>query len=95
MDEVDYRRARRLGLEKVYGVEVTAVLPDSPADEAGIRPGDVILSWNGQDIHSRAELSLAVVQSKIGSQATVALVREGQRLKVTVTVGRRTLQPAE
>jgi len=95
MEEIDSRRAARLGLDKVYGVEVTAVVVDSPADEAGIQPGDVILSWSGQEIHSPAELSLAVVQSRIGSEATVQIVREDRTVEVTVKVGRRAIQPQD
>ncbi len=93
MEEVDYSLAARLDLKDVYGVQVTGVFPGSPADDAGIEPGDVILSWNGQDLHSRAELSAAVVKSRVGSEATVELMRGRERLTVTVTVGRRAIRP--
>jgi len=93
MEEVTDRQAARLGLARAYGVEVLAVVADSPAYDAGIEPGDVILTWNKQEIDTPAELSLAVVRTKIGSQATVELVREGRRLEVTVKVGERPLLP--
>ena len=95
MEEIDPRRAKRLGLDEVYGVEVLMVVPGSPADEAGIEPGDVILRWNGQEIHTPAELSLAVVQSEVGSEATVEIAREERRFDVTVTVGMRTNRPRD
>jgi len=93
MEEITDREAAALGLEKVYGVVVLSVVRDSPAHKAGIEPNDVILTWNGLEIHSSAELSLAVVRTRIGSEATVELVREGQRLEVTVEVGQRPLFP--
>jgi len=95
MEEIDARRAARLRLDKVYGVEVLTVVVDSPADEAGIQRGDVILRWNGQEIHSPAELSLAVVQSEIGSEATVEIIREERRFDVTVKVGMRANRPED
>ncbi len=89
LGEVSYREAARLGLERVYGVWVTQVVPDSPAYDAGIEPDDVILSWNGQETRDPAELSAAVVRTRIGSEATVELVREGRRLELVVKVGQR------
>ncbi len=89
MEELTDREAAQLGLDKTYGVEVLAVAVDSPADQAGIRPGDVILRWNGQEIHNPAELSLAVVRAKIGEQGTIELLRNSGNLEIAVTVGPR------
>ena len=93
MEELGDREAVRLGVEKSHGVAVLVVYAESPAGKAGIEPGDVILKWNGQEIHTPAELSLAVVRTQIGSQATVELLREGRKLELSVEVGQRPLLP--
>ncbi|MHC4406079.1 MAG: S1C family serine protease [Planctomycetota bacterium] len=92
MKEITFRQAAELGLDRPRGVSVVYVEPESPAEVGGITPGDVILEWNGQQIENRPDLSLAVVRTKIGSEATVALIREGRELKVRVTVGMRPVQ---
>ncbi len=89
MQELDEVLARRLGLENLEGALVAGVVADSPADQAGIAPGDVIVRWNKEKITSPADLALAVARSRIGSKATVELIREGRSLEKTLTVGRR------
>ena len=89
LGEVTYREAKRLGLEKAQGVRVTQIVPETPAYDAGIEPGDAILSWNGQEIRNPPELSLAVVRTRIGSEVTVELLRDGRRLELTAIVGQR------
>jgi serine protease Do len=95
MDEVDPRRAARLGLDRVldhlYGVEVVGVVFESPAHAAGLQPGDVILKWNGQEIHSPPELSAAVVRTEVGTEVPVEVFREGRVSEVRIKVGSRTL----
>jgi len=89
MQELDETLARRLGLQSLEGALVAGVVPDSPADRAGIQPGDVIVRWNDEEVTDPADLALAVARSPIGSKATVELIREGRRVEKTVTVGRR------
>jgi serine protease Do len=95
MEEIDYRRAARLGLDRVldhlYGVEVVGVVLDSPAHAAGLQPGDVILKWDGQEIHSPPELSSAVVRARVGTEVPVEIFRDGRTFEVRVKVGSRTL----
>ena len=89
MVEVDDSMASNLGLAEATGVQVLQVLRTSPAHQAGIQPGDVILEWNGQPIDDPAELSLAVVRTEVGSEATVELFRDGRPFEVAVKVGER------
>jgi serine protease Do len=56
---------------------------------AGIRPGDIILEWNGQAVKDAAELTLLVAAAKIGSRAEALVLRDGQKSLVPVTVGGR------
>lgn len=56
--DVDMDRAKVLKLADVRGVEVVAVQDESPAEEAGLKAGDVLLSYNGENIISAQQLGL-------------------------------------
>jgi S1-C subfamily serine protease len=81
--------ATKLGLKSPEGALVNSVQSDSPAFKAGLRIGDVIVRWNDQEIGDPQKLTLLVAQSKIGSQADVTLIRDGQEVHKTVRVEER------
>lgn len=94
--EVPQATRRQLGLAIGEGVYVRDVPSNTPADRAGIRRGDVILQWNDFVATDPTLLSRAIAATKIGSTATVRLVRsngEGsatpQELELAVEVERR------
>ncbi len=89
MQELDEPLARRLGLDKPRGALVSGVVSDSPAARAGIEPGDVVVKLNGKEIDDPTDLSLAVARTKIGSEATVTLLRDGKQLEIKLTVAER------
>jgi S1-C subfamily serine protease len=93
MDDLTEDESEQLGLEKGEGVRVHRVVPDSPASAAGIRAEDVIVRWNDHAIDGQFELSRAVARTAIGSDATVELIRGGERLELIVTVGERPAEP--
>ena len=84
MKELAPEEAEKLGIS---GALVAGVLPDSPAAEAGIQPGDIITKWNKKNVSGPAELGLQVAWSKIGEKATATVRRGGRTLEFTVTVG--------
>ena len=61
----------------------------SPAQQAGMRPGDVIVRWNQHPIPDRATLIRQVAVTTIGSQVDVVVVRSGQPVSLKVQVGLR------
>jgi len=67
------------------GVLIDAVLPDTPAAKADIRPGDLIQSINGRPMKNLRDVSLAVGRLKKGATANVQLQRREQRISVDVT----------
>ncbi|TKW68128.1 MAG: Do family serine endopeptidase [Paracoccus denitrificans] len=80
--------AESLGLENDRGAMVTDVF-DGPAQEAGIRPGDVIVDFGGNEIEDDRDLIARVAQAPIGEEVDVTVLREGQTEDVAVTLGRR------
>ena len=80
--------ARRLGLERNEGVLVLEVRKSTPADEAGLEPHDVILTWDGLEYSDPTLMSRAIAATPIGSAVPVEVVRlrNGKPKELTLTV---------
>jgi serine protease Do len=70
----------------VTGAVVVGMSRTSPAYEAGIQPGDVIVAFNGRPVESGEAFTKLLADSKIGSTATVELLREGRRMTLKVPI---------
>jgi serine protease Do len=81
--------AASLGLEKRRGEFVQTVQDDSPAAKAGLKPGDIITKVNGKDVSSEQTVSFLVANLEPGAQVPVELLRDGKKLAVNVTLGKR------
>jgi serine protease Do len=81
--------AERLGLKGHTGAFLADVLPGSPAEEAGLRGGDLIVEFNGQKVADNAELPLLVAGAQIGSSVKVKALRNGQPIELTVKIAER------
>ncbi|AKI97000.1 Do family serine endopeptidase [Kosmotoga pacifica] len=79
--------ARSLGLKVDTGALVTDVIKDSPAEKVGIKPQDVIINFDGLDIHSSGELVAAVHNYPAGSEVTVTIDRFGKKMVLKVVLG--------
>jgi serine protease Do len=86
VQQVSDDMVKALKLDNASGAAVTQVNKGSAADKAGIRPGDVILAYNGQSINQSADLPPLVGQTPPGSKATLEILRDGKRENVPVTV---------
>jgi serine protease Do len=75
------------------GAEVVAVEPRSPAEQAGILPGDVVVGFDGEEVGDPAEFVLMATRAAVGSRLTVDVVRGGKRQAIDVLVGRRPREP--
>jgi Do/DeqQ family serine protease len=70
--------AATLGLDRPRGVLINMVYPDSPADRAGVREGDVVLSIDGEEIDSESALRFRLATRRVGDRSDVAIWRNGR-----------------
>lgn len=70
----------------VSGAKVAGVVDGSPASEAGLKAGDVIVAWNGKPVSSSASVMSNVRGAQLNDDATVGIVRDGKRMDVMVTL---------
>jgi S1-C subfamily serine protease len=86
--------AESFKLGALEGAIIKGVLTDGPADKAGVKPGDVLLSIDGRPVTDPQGVLNAVTVIAPGSAARMKLKRKGQDLELPVTVGRRPKQQA-
>lgn len=93
-EQVPKDHARSLGIKPEDGVLVATVHRHTPADDAGLQPGDVILSWNGEKFSDPTLLSRAIAATPIGTITPLEVVRQtprgAERIDLNVTVASRT-----
>jgi serine protease Do len=75
--------ASSLGLKQTNGVIVSSVTPGSAADRAGLKRGDVIISFNGEPVHDMNALRNHVADAGPGSSADILIVRDGGEKHLT------------
>jgi serine protease Do len=78
--------ARSFNYESTRGVLIGDVVEDSPAHEAGLKSGDIVVEYNGQSMESANELRNAVASTEPGSRATMEIFRDGQRRTLNVDI---------
>lgn len=89
LGDVEPATAKQIEFSGDHGAWIANVIPDSPAAAAGLRPGDIVLRWDGQEIQNAAMLIRLVARTKIGATADVVIWRGGQELTLKVQVGER------
>jgi len=87
IQNVDKNLAEAFGLDRPAGALVAQVVEGSPAEEAGIREGDVIVEFDGEYIETSSELPHVVGLVKPGSEVKVGLIRDGDKKTLSVEVG--------
>ncbi|MEZ9448280.1 Do family serine endopeptidase [Vibrio splendidus] len=88
--EVTSELAEALGYESSKGAFVSQIVPDSAADKAGLKAGDVIVSINGKRIETFSELRAKVATLGAGKQIELGVVRDGKNMTFDVTLGEST-----
>ncbi len=87
IDQVGKEVAESLGLPKPQGALVRAVEPGSPAEKAGLEPGDIILRFDGKAIEKSTDLPRFVGNTKPGTRSSLQVWRRGATREMTITVG--------
>jgi len=87
MQTIDQTMAQALGLERARGVIISDVLPDSPAEKAGLKEEDILLEVDGQAITSDFQLRNHIASRTPGTRINLRLQRNGQTKNITVTLG--------
>ncbi|OLC16143.1 MAG: hypothetical protein AUH29_05940 [Candidatus Rokubacteria bacterium 13_1_40CM_69_27] len=80
--------ARSFGLSEARGALVTSVVEGSPAMTAGLKPGDVIVEYEGHTLARAEDLPRAVAATPVGRQVTLAVVRGGKPVTLSARVVR-------
>lgn len=78
--------ASSLGLDRPYGALVASVIPNSPAEKAGIKPGDVILDFNGSEVTEMRKLPRLVAETKVNSKSNVTIWRNEKKKSLKVVI---------
>ncbi len=85
----DAQTAQQLGVS-AYGVYVVDVVKGGPAEQAGLKAGDRIVSVDGTEIAAKDDLGTLMQQHKAGDTLSVTVARDGQMQTVSVTLGEKT-----
>lgn len=85
--------AQRYGLPK--GASIQSVVEDSPAEAAGLKVNDIVTKAGDTEITDRGDLVDVVGAMNVGESVTLTVYRQGEYLKITVTVGEQIQQAAE
>jgi membrane-associated protease RseP (regulator of RpoE activity) len=90
LDDVTADDVTRLKLDEEQGAVVKSVAPDSPAAKAGLQKGDVVVRYQGETVHSAAQLARLVRETPSGRKVSIEVSRDGaeQRLTATLEGGR-------
>ncbi|CAH6795644.1 periplasmic serine endoprotease DegP [Vibrio chagasii] len=88
--EITSELAEALGYESSKGAFVSQVVPDSAADDAGLKAGDIIVSINGKRIDTFSELRAKVATLGAGKEIELGVVRDGKNKTFDVTLGEST-----
>jgi S1-C subfamily serine protease len=75
---------RAHGLEGKSGVLVTGVEENSPAEHAGVKPGDIIVGFDGRTVGGIDDLHRLLATDRIGAQVTITVLRHAERLELSI-----------
>jgi len=79
--------AKSFGAEGTKGALIAEVVKGGPAEKAGMKQGDIVISYQGKEITNASTLRNEVAIGPIGQEAKVTVLRKGKTLELTVTIG--------
>jgi serine protease Do len=84
--------ARSFGYDSTEGALISDVLPDSPADDAGLKPGDIVVEFNGTKVHDMQQLRNLAAATEPGTKVGIDVIRDGKPVSVRLKVTQRDTQ---
>jgi len=81
--------AESFGLTKKTGAIIAGVLKGGPADKAGLKPGDILISVEGKPVTDTTEMLNLIAQLTPGQKAKMTVLRKSQETVLEITVGKR------
>lgn len=90
--DVDRDLAISFGLDKPIGALVNDLEPDSPAEKSGLKPSDVIIAFDGDEVSDAGMLTQMVGRVSPGTEVELTVMRSGKRKTLEVTLGERETQ---
>ena len=78
--------AEQVGTTTAHGAVVTQMYRSSASYDAGLRPGDVIVGFNGQSVEDASQLRKMVADAKIGTAATLKIVRNSRTVEMKIPI---------
>lgn len=87
IQDVTRELAESFGMERPEGALIAKVLPESPAEDAGFRVGDIVLRFDGREVEESSDLPPIVGSTGVGREVPVEILREGRSHTLEVTIG--------
>ncbi len=87
IQDVTRELAESFGMSKPQGALVAKVIPDSPAEKAGLQIGDIIIEFNGHIIETSGELPPMVGMTPIDQDSEVKFIRQGEKKSASIKIG--------
>ncbi|WDT78711.1 MAG: DegQ family serine endoprotease [Candidatus Manganitrophus sp.] len=95
IQEVTPQLAKEFGLKESKGALVSDVLPDSPAEAAGIKRGDILLAIDGKEVESTAQLRKWVAGTAVGKKIRLTLFRDKKEKEIELSPGEQPQEVAQ
>ncbi|MGD9159220.1 MAG: DegQ family serine endoprotease [Desulfobacteraceae bacterium] len=89
VQKIDPELKEKFNLEDKNGALISSVTPDGPSAKAGLKEGDVIVSFQGKEIKDSEKLPYLVSSTPVGTEAEVVVIRNGKKKTFIVTLGER------
>ncbi|PXX90471.1 serine peptidase [Marinobacter vulgaris] len=88
IQEVNRDLAESFGLKRPRGALIAEVMSGSPAEKAGLKAGDIVLEYEGEDVTLSSDLPPMVGRTPIGETASLDVLREGKQISLDVEIGK-------